>query len=194
MRKGGEILHSLQHCERQMRLAISEAAVAEEPQRLNQLVGWLADIQRIIKEADGGSAAVPSSRHNVDAQPPPPRAQQSSDYPKFFKEGAGLVKVGWSKKLREEYAHKAPQRAVFSTVSAIAKAAAGKGRIVMEQIVPIRDEAGNSNVPDYQAYVTLAWLRKLNLVVQHGRQGYTLSNPSDFQRAVSKFWDTLPTV
>lgn len=195
MAENGEIIQSLRQCERKMRLAISEAAVAAEPQRLNQLVGWLADIQRIIKEADThahavATAAAPSM---TPRQSTPTPKQSSRDYPKFFRDGDNLVKVGWSKRLREEYTHKAPKAAVFATAAAINEAGAGRKRVVMEQIVPIRDLHGSSIVPDYQAYITLAWLRKLNFVVQHGRQGYTLANGSLNDEPVEKLWNSVPS-
>ena len=195
MAENGEILQSLRQCERKMRLAISEAAVAAEPQRLNQLVGWLTDIQRIIKEADihVHATAAAAQPPTTPRQSTPTPKQSFRDYPKFFREGDNLVKVGWSKRLREEYTHKAPKAAVFATTAAISRAGAGRKRVVMEQIIPIPGLHGSSNVPDYQAYITLAWLRKLNSVVQHGRQGYTLANGSLNDEAVEKLWNSIPS-
>jgi hypothetical protein len=80
---------------------------------------------------------------------------------------------------------------VLALASALVNAGRGRQRITMERIMPVRDEASGSVVPDYQAYVALAWLRELNLVVQHGRQGYTLPPNGDLQQAIEKSWNAL---
>jgi hypothetical protein len=63
----------------------------------------------------------------------------------------------------------------------------------MEQILPVRDPEQDADVPSYQAYLIIAWLRKENLIVQHGRQGYSRSPTTDLTGAVEQSWNSLPT-
>jgi hypothetical protein len=182
-----------------MRLAIADAAGAAEPGRLSQFVGWLTDIQRILGEADaakgeklagvGGGAAVAKELPRVTPSKEHERGRKR--YPQFFRDGEALVKVGWSRKSREEYEHKAPKAAVLAVAGALAEAGRAKRRITMEKVMPVRDAASNTTVPDYQVYVTLAWLRELNVVVQHGRQGYTFAGNGDLQQLIGTSWDSL---
>ena len=200
MAKPEKVVEVLRACERQMRLAIAEAAAAADPGRLTQLVGWLTDIQRILGEADAakggraeGAAGVPTvAKEVLRATPLNGRNERNAkQYPQFYRDGEALVKVGWSRKSREEYEHKAPKAAVLAVAAALADAGRAKRRITMEKVMPVRDAASNADVPDYQVYVTLAWLRELNVVVQHGRQGYTLAGNGELQQLIGKSWDSL---
>lgn len=185
-----------------MRLAIAAAASAADAGRLDQLVRWLADIQRIAREAAAADppaadaakpltapAAAQSTVRGAAEQAP--KARETKRYPRFFRQGESLVKVGWSKKSREEYEHKAPKTAVFAVASALHRAGGAGRRITMDNVIPVHDETLNSSVPDYQVYVALAWLRDLRLVVQHGRQGYTLAANGNLQQSVGTSWDAL---
>jgi hypothetical protein len=116
-----------------------------------------------------------------------------TDYPKFFREGELLVKVGWSKGDRKTYEHKAPRRVVDALVQTLVQAGKGGQRFVMEGLLPLKDQTDNSDIPDYQSYLTLAWLRSAGLIVQHGRQGYSLPPDSDLPRETAQLWAALTT-
>jgi hypothetical protein len=60
----------------------------------------------------------------------------------------------------------------------------------MDKLLPIKDGDGGE-VPGYQAYLCLAWLRATGLVQQHGRQGYTISKKTDLAAAVEGAWEKL---
>lgn len=208
-------IESLRACELNFRKAISEAAREARPAELSVLVGWLQDIQRILAEAksqSGMRTAVESrAGPNVPVRIPPPDNKQtvsgtmrllpaaskasrhsSKTYPMFFGERDNLVKVGWSKKAREEYEHKAPKRTVFALTAALAEAGRNGRRFTMESVMPIKEPDSETAVPDYQAYLALAWLRALGLVVQHGRQGYTLTNVGLQGELLEHHWSGLP--
>jgi len=53
------------------------------------------------------------------------------------------------------------------------------------------DGAVDGDAPGYQFYVCLAWLRSVGLVVQHGRQGYTVPEPSKLKASVGAAWSAL---
>jgi hypothetical protein len=119
--------------------------------------------------------------------------RKSPDYPKFLREGETLVKVGWSKRERKTYEHKAPRSVLQALVEALTRAGSGGERFTTENLFPLRDPADRSEIPDYQAYLTLAWLRGNGLLVQHGRQGYSLPEATDLTREIDQLWNSLPT-
>ena len=115
------------------------------------------------------------------------------EYPKFFREGETLVKVGWSRRERKPYEHRAPRPVLQALVQTLVQAGKGGERFTMENLFPLKDPADNSEVPGYQAYLTLAWLRQSGLIVQHGRQGYSLPEGTDLSRASDRLWNNLPS-
>ncbi|MCL5670298.1 MAG: hypothetical protein M1423_03235 [Acidobacteria bacterium] len=112
-------------------------------------------------------------------------------YPKFFREGENLVKIGWSKSARAEYEHKSPKRALEVLCNSLANAK-GK-RIAMDKVLPLKDPVTGAAFSDYQAYVCLAWLRTVGLVVQHGRQGYSIPGGSELRTLLEARWANLPS-
>jgi len=112
-------------------------------------------------------------------------------YPRFVREGDNLVKIGWSKSQKAEYEHKSPKR-VLAVLCDSLTGANGK-RIMMDKVLPLKDPVTGSAFPDYQSYVCLAWLRSAGLVIQHGRQGYSLPKGIEFEKSVEALWANLPT-
>jgi hypothetical protein len=120
------------------------------------------------------------------------RVPRKGEYPKFYREGEYLVKVAWSKKDRGEYQHKAPRRVAELLAAAIGKRS-GNGRLfTSEDIFPLKDPHGGGDVPSYQAYAALAWLKQSGLVQPHGRRGYTVQNNSRLAELLSVAWQNLP--
>ncbi len=116
------------------------------------------------------------------------RAQKPSEYPRFEREGERLVKIGWSKKDRAAYEHKAPITAVVATGERLR---AQPKAFTMDQILPLRDETG-ADVPSYQVYLVVAWLRQLGLVERNGNDGYTTLRDKLSDDAVQEAWLSLP--
>jgi hypothetical protein len=116
---------------------------------------------------------------------------RKGEYPKFVREGDSLIKIGWSKSDKAEYEHKSTKKVLSLLVPSIAKSGASGKKFSMEKLLPLKDEDGGE-VPGYQAYLCLAWLRTTGLVQQHGRQGYTISKKVDFPNSVETAWENLP--
>ncbi len=113
-------------------------------------------------------------------------------YPHFFKEGEVLVKVAWSKSKRGEYEHKSPQKVLTALVIALLEVGSKGQRFVMDKVLPLRDTGnGGAEVPEYQAYVCLAWLRHEGFVQQHGRSGYSIPKPDELAESVANCWGRL---
>lgn len=120
------------------------------------------------------------------------RASTPKGYPRFIRRADSLIKIGWSKRSKEEYQHKAPQKVVFMLADNIAGAGTNGRLVTVQDLVPMCDPADKSTVPDYQTYLCLAWLRENRLLNQHGRQGYTVADPKSFGRRVAEAWDQTP--
>jgi hypothetical protein len=118
--------------------------------------------------------------------------QPRDDYPKFFRRGDELVKVGWSKKDRKEYNHRAPRQAVDAVAVAVRQVGA-KGKLFNgDALLPLKDPSNGAAVPDYQAYVALAWLKHLGVVEQRGRRaGYTLVPSKHIESTMTTAWPEL---
>src|SRR5262249_8469960 len=121
------------------------------------------------------------------------RKKKKTEYPKFFREGEALVKLGWSKREGKPYEHKAPRKVLRALVQALAGTCLGEGLFDTERLFPLKDPDDRSEVPTYQAYLALAWLRRTGLVVQHGRRGYSLPEGTDLERESDRLWNELPT-
>ena len=99
-------------------------------------------------------------------------------YPRYERDGNRLVKIGWSKKKRKKYLHKADVQIVVALVE---KIRADKGEDVWftaPEILPINIEGATESVPNYQSYLALAWLRFEGIIAKQGRDSYLLKSGS----------------
>jgi hypothetical protein len=112
-------------------------------------------------------------------------------YPLFYRSRSGLVKIGWSKKKKAEYRQTAPWEAVQAVVRAIEQRGGSGEKFDFGELLPVRAENGNE-VPKYQAYVVLAWLRHEHLVTQHGRQGYSLPKAGRLSDLAADLLERVP--
>jgi hypothetical protein len=136
------------------------------------------------------------SHQRTGIRKPPMRKKRKKaargEYPKFLRDGEELLKIGWSKRTWATYRHKAPKRILNLVAQALVAKGKSGARFPMEDVLPIRDPQSSIDVPSYQAYLILAWLRKEELVVQHGREGYSLRPDVNLTNAVEERWKLLP--
>ena len=117
----------------------------------------------------------------------------SKAYPRFAKDGDKLVKIGWSKRTREEYEHKAPLVAVEAFAAHLRKHTE-EGRIFkIDDIMPLADPDSEGELPSYQIYLALGWLRSIDAVSKHGRNGYSAKANAISKKSISQAWDQLPS-
>jgi hypothetical protein len=140
-----------------------------------------APIANHTSSAGAASAGGRRQSHSADA------------YPKFSRRGDELVKTGWSKMDQKEYNHRA-SRAVINAVAGAIRQIGAQGRLFHgDAMLPLKDPTDGSLIPDYQAYVALAWLKDLALVEQHGRRaGYTLAHEKQIDSTITAAWRDLP--
>jgi hypothetical protein len=189
----------IQDVEAKLRSLVSEAAASGDYQSVVQIAAWARTLSALlqgtgvealeataptVRTDSGGAREGPPKQHAATSRP-------GRDYPKFFRQDDMLVRLAWSKREKREYRHKSP----YFVLKFLAKLIADvgwKGRVFStEQILPLR--AGeNGAVPNYQAYVGISLLKHAGLIDQHGRQGYSIPRPSDFNEAVEAVWKKLP--
>lgn len=203
--KTKEARRVLVECEQGLRRLVAEAAKEGDYSAIEQIAGWAKLVGSLAADGEAGTGNIPAAPEV--AQPDsaaryigPVRGSTAGrrgrpaagEYPKFFRRGDDLVKVGWSKKGRREYSHRAPRSAVDAVAVAIRRVGA-KGKMFNgDALLPLQDGSG-SDVPVYQAYVALAWLKQLGILNQHGvRSGFTLVDPASIDHMISASWPTLP--
>jgi len=113
---------------------------------------------------------------------PKPHSARRKGYPRFERDGQSLVKVGWSKTSKAEYEHRAHRGALLAVVASLQAKGKNGDRFTLDEILPISDGSGGE-VPSYQTYLCVAWLRDLGLIEQHGRQGYSIPRGTDLLRS-----------
>ncbi len=121
-----------------------------------------------------------------------PRTSPASAYPQFLRDDAHLIKIGWSKKEKRQYEHKAPKVVLDLLLAALLSAGRDGHWFTTEDVLPLRETVDGGEVPSYQAYLCLAWLRVEALIEQHGRQGYSLPRPDQLGDLVGERWEELP--
>lgn len=166
-----------------------ESAITAEVRTGGDRQAHVESLQARRAKAPAGS--VPSSRRR--RRPKAKRkVARKKGYPKFYRQREQLVKIGWSKRSSGEYVHRAPRKVVFLLATAIVKASYNAELISTDGLLPITDPEDNSDVPGYQAYLCLAWLREEGLLTPKGRQGYVVQNAQSLQDGVEKRWNSLP--
>jgi hypothetical protein len=198
----GRILHGTEQSLR----ALIETALAEhnyvEVAAIAKIVDGVAGLRRHALETRAAINGSGEASTAPEAEPPtttgmkprarrPRRAVQTDEFPRFERDGDKLVKLGWSKRDERIYEHRAPRDIVFLVATAIASKVRPKAVFAMDQVMPISDEGGHE-VPSYQAYMALAWLRSLGIVTRKGREGYTLTSNTLDGQALRRLWTAVP--
>lgn len=144
------------------------------------------EISAIAGYAEGLSTLLGGRSHSTNASDAaPPKGTQgrtilvrkrvpSKKYPRFVREGDKLVKIGWSKKAKAEYEHKAPREAVLAFSQHLLGTVKEGKVFAVEDVLPVPDIANGVELPAYQVYLVLAWLRSEDAVQKQGRDGYVI--------------------
>ena len=201
--KGPDLLDraesALRRCEEEMQILVADAASSSKydeidrltaiARSLNEMALGAASAQRLdrLSDAEVSSHAIPRRRSSNRTR----RSAAKPDYPRFSRDGGHLVKTGWSKKKREEYVHRAGRNQAESIALSLAGRGRGQGTIPVDDILGVRDRS-DADIPAYQVYLTLAWLRKEGLVERRGRNGYVVLDAQALEGTFADLWSALP--
>lgn len=111
---------------------------------------------------------------------------EAAGYPRFVRDDEKLVKIGWSDRDQSTYEHRAPIESVLSVVARIGSLGADGRPFRMDEVLPLNGSAGE--VPSYQAYLALAWLRSHNLVDRAGKTTYLVTSSDDLLARARHVW------
>jgi len=136
------------------------------------------------------SDAAQVSDASVPGKVPGRQAARRTEYPRFERDGERLTKLGWSKKDRRVYEHRATKE-VVAAVSKQLSERTTDGQFRMEDVVPFLSSDG-SEIPSYQSYLTLAWLRHMGVVEKRGNDGYALLERSLDDERFEECWKATP--
>ncbi|MCH8045938.1 MAG: hypothetical protein IID44_19670 [Planctomycetes bacterium] len=192
IKKGEQVLRD---AETALQHLMAEAATNGEYDSLPTLAGWAQRVGKLPDEPEDSRRASrrvvgKSAGTNSNSAQKSMRKRRSAEYPKFVRDDNNLVKIGWSKTDRSEYEHKASRQTVQAIASSIFRLGRTGDRFAMEDVLPVED-LGGDQIPNYQCYLTLAWLRSIQLVERHGRLGYTIAKGIDHVEAVDDCWSRL---
>jgi hypothetical protein len=136
--------------------------------------------------------AAPSTPRKRKSRPQARLSSSRSAYPKFRRTNDTLIKVGWSKKAKKEYEHRAPRTAVEAVMKSVATAGVQEKVFTVDALVPVHDPKDQTEVPTYQVYLAIAWLRTEGVLRQHGREGYSLLVAENPDKTIEHRWAELP--
>jgi len=176
----------LTKCEADLRALVAAAADSGDYDAVLRITSWA---KQVASMSGPTPAVAPEFRPTaVSAK----KVAVRPAYPRFLRRGDHLVKIGWSRRGKSEYEHRAPRQAAL--ILARVAAAAGKdGRIFqVNALLPLIDPKDGSGIPDYQVYLVIAWWRSAGLLDQHGRQGYSIPSANQLHQAVESAWMKLP--
>lgn len=186
-----------------LREVLAEAARNGDYDALIELTRWASILAELA--ASGGSAIMPDVVGDLSngakvAESPTIVAETTrgrrakgkvkTTYPNFARRGDALIKIGWSKKSKEEYQHKAPQEVLGVLARRLSECGSGGKLVSANDVTPLIGP-DNSEIPDYQVYLCLAWFRDLALITQEGRQGYSIPEPDRLPQRVVREWERL---
>ena len=102
------------------------------------------------------------------------------------------MKVGWSKKKGREYEHRAPRDLAMRVASHLLMRTTADELFTTEDILPVIDPNSGHEIPAYQVYLVLGWLRASELIERHGRDGYRHPARELSEDELERIWDSLP--
>ena len=182
----------LRHCESELRRLLTAAANVGDYDSVLKLTSWARQLASLAASASDNTIAQKGSI--TVGTTSSTRPVKRMEYPRFGRRGGSLVKVGWSKREKKEYEHKALKRAVDVLISTLIRAGANGRIFKADDILPLADTDDGTEIPAYQVYLILAWLRNLGLIDQHGRQGYSITKPKELSGVVESAWQALSEI
>lgn len=128
------------------------------------------------------SRKAPGSRGNNTRK----RTKSRRNYPRFEVEDSTLIRIGWSKKRKAEYTQRIPRDSFESIVGGFADTAAAAEGPVSSDVILGRIEEAVGDVPTYQTYGVLKFLRDHEVIRQASRGEYAI--PRDVATRARATW------
>lgn len=193
MRFERELQDILNKTEKQLLEAISKAAQNGDLSGVDQARSIVGQIRRLSAELEtrkkpAGAKQLKKKRGAIELAGD--NSQNAGRYPIFTARNGTLYRLAWSRKKHSEYEHRVPK----ATIDLIATAMSGLARsggppVEVETIVTNINRSSVIQIPQYQVYLVVGWLRRCNCIEQIGRDGYRI--PADISRLAEQEWKLL---
>jgi len=187
----------LAEAEASLRQLIEQAMREQRYADVSEIAGLAEGVSRLLQGRMAGSA-IASDAVGSMPRPSGPAAEKriagkprKGSYPRFVREGDMLVKIGWSKKSKLEYEHRAPFDVANTLLSSIRLKVRDGQLFPATEVFPL--SLGADQVPDYQAYLALKWLHSEGVVTKHGRDRYAVEPGRVGPEGLRPIWSRLPT-
>lgn len=145
----------------------------------------------LVADVNANGSKLMAARTGAQVSPARGLARRS---PRFEKDGDVLIKTAPSRSPGQAvYEHRAPRQVVASLIDAITAQKGMGARFTASEILPIAEKKTRREIPSYQAYVALGWLRREGVVVKHGRNRYSLKLSAAGADNIGKLWKALPS-
>jgi len=177
--------------EQSLRTLLEEAARDGRYADVVQLAETAQTLRQLIESP---APPTPTDHQETLGSRPSTRSKSSKaiEYPKFEIDGDRLIKIGWSKREKAEYQHKAARDVALCTYLQL-----GRDRPTdpfrMEEQFPIR-MADGSDVPTYQSYLVLAWLRYIGSIEKVGKDSYRWVDVDIDEASFKRAWESTSRI
>ena len=199
----------IRDCEEKIRALIELALAENRYEEVAELAGLGASLSKVLdpkglpaqetstenhlstnlqvdgKQAADASISLPPTVGNPKKQP------RAAEYPRFERHGDRLIKLGWSKTDKSVYEHRAPLDVAQTVFSKLIPSTGKGGYLRMDKVLPIV-MADKTEIPSYQAYLVLAWLRDRGAIQRQGNDGYKLVEKSMTKEKFNEYWLQTP--
>ena len=119
----------------------------------------------------------------------PRRRGAAAVYPQFRRDGSDLIKLGWSRKKKKEYTHRAPSVVVAAVIEALTRQPVEKPFSMRDLLASIA--TSGTDVPAYQVYVVIGWLKSVTAVSGNGRTRYRCNHADISPGVFDSLWQSL---
>ena len=192
---------TIREAELRIRDLVAEATASGDYGMVTSLVRVASSLSGLAELAEGrvasvGGASLSSgeeSKHQSRTSRASAAARKKSrkvDYPRFESSCDRLVKIGWSKRERTEYVHKVPLEGVNAVIDRVLGLGNGGRTFTIEDLLPVKLGSGGDELPGYQVYICVAWLRAIGALERHGRAGYSIRS-ADVKATADEAWKVL---
>lgn len=157
---------------------------------------YYVEVAAIARIAEGVTALIAKHRNGsqkdgsmeTDFVP----ISESTEYPRFVRNGEILVKEGWSKVNRNVYRHQSTLGITRMVVDALLAGRSNPRRsFKMDDVVHlVRDR--DPTIKRYQLAVSFGWLRATGLIAGTGRSGYRVGPDELSMASLGELWKSLP--
>jgi hypothetical protein len=179
---------ALQDAESRLREIVAEAAEAGDYAAVLKIATLARAINNLAPVTPDPGADSVTLKVSTRSKANP---KKRKEYPVFGRRGEVLVRTSWSKADKREYEHKAPATVLASMISALSEVASDGRVFTTAELLPLRLADGNE-IPNYQVYAWIGFLKDVSVLDQHGRQGYSVADLATFRAAAENAFESLP--